>query len=477
MKTLVNSKQDIKAKRLSLLGRNRLSPLSLLVWEGAYANIFIVLSGGAFLTGLAIMLDAGDFELGLLAAVPFLLQSAQLLSPIVFRSHEQEKKRIGLMLAVSRHLWLLLIPIVFLSGAWRLNMLIGIVILSSLLTMAATPAWLAWMASIVPVRFRGRFFSRRNAAIAVVTLTATIVGGLILDWSRSAGVEHIGFAVIIMLAVVGAALAWRAMVRIPTGRNMNTTSRAGLDLPGLLAPLKDRAFRRLLIVFTMWNGAVGLSAAFFAPHMLLNLKMSFFQIGLYSSATALVAVASNRYWGALIDRFGSRAVLNLCGIGIGLIPVVWLYPRAGFLWILIPEALYSGVLWAGFNLAAFTLPLDRSPQKDRTIFLSVFATVTGIAFFVASIASGYIAESLSAWSAEVGGWTFINYHVLFVISAAFRLLTAALIMAFREPTDARLPVVVQLMGYAVLKRLSVGRQILPFVAEAVNEDDSDKVRK
>lgn len=475
MKSVAPKRHVFREQRSHHRNGFRLSALSLLVWEGTYANIFIVLTGGAFLTGLAIMLGAGDFELGLLAAAPFLLQAAQLLSPFFFRDQREEKKRIGLMLAVSRFLWLLMVPLLFMEGSWRLYVLIVIVILSSLITMAATPAWLALMAGIVPERVRGRFFSRRNAAIGAITLLVTILGSVILDWSRNAGFESFGFLAVLVLAGAGAALAWRAISGIPDRRPRELKKSHTGDLKELLIPLRDRSFRRLVIVFGAWNAAVGLSAAFFAPHMLLNLKMSFFQIGLYSSSTALVAVVSSRYWGRLIDRFGSRAVLNLCAIGIGLIPIVWLYPRAGLLWILIPEAIYSGVLWAGFNLAAFTLPLDRSPRQDRTVYLSVFAAVTGAAFFVTSVLSGVIAEQMKGWTLILSDRTMVNYHFLFLGSALFRLATAGLIMAFREPTDTRLPVVVQLMGYAVLKRLSVGRQIFPFAAEALDENDIEKV--
>lgn len=477
MDTLTRHKPDSHEKPLTHPGQGRRGPLGLLVQEGTFANIFIVLTGGAFLTGLAIMLGAGDFELGLLAAAPFLLQCAQLLSPIFFRGYENLKKRLGLTLAASRLLWLSLVPLLLLEGSWRLPVLIVVVVVSSLLTMAATPAWLAWMARIVPMRVRGRFFSRRNAAIAAITLVATIVGSLVLDWSRSSGAESTGFIIVIMMAVAGATLAWRAMARIPETVKRSALKHRRLGWKELSSPFRNRAFWRLLVVFASWNGAVGLSAAFFAPHMLLNLRMSFFLIGVYSSSTALVAVVASRYWGRLIDRFGSRAVLNLCAFGIGLIPLVWLFPRADFLWVLIPEALYSGVLWAGFNLAAFTLPLDRSPQEDRTVYLSVFAAVTGIAFFLTSLLSGYIAELLTVWSVTFAGQTFINYHVLFAGSAVLRLLTAGLIMAFREPTEARLPVVVQLMGYAVLKRLSVGRQILPFAAEAMIDNGNKKITK
>lgn len=442
--------------------------LSLLVWEGAYANVFIVLTGGAFLTGMAILLGANDLVLGVLAAAPFLMQSAQLLSPYVFTIPESNKDRVASTLAASRMVWLAVVPLLLFSGGWRLYVLLGVVVLSSLLTMVSTPAWLSWMANAVPARLRGRFFSRRNAAVAVTTLLGTVLGSLLLDWTREMKAEALGFAAIVGVASVGALLAWRAMRKLPNGRGRTV----GHDpaRPDLLAPVKDKSFRRLLGVFAVWNGAIGLSAAFFAPHMLLNLRMSFFLIGLYTCATALVAVISSRAWGRLLDRFGSRAVLNLCAAGIGLTPLIWLFPTRTFLWILIPEAVYSGLLWAGFNLAAFTLPLDRSPRENRTIYLSVFAAVTGFAFFLGSLAAGFGAESLQNWSLSLAGFTFVNYHVLFVCSALVRIMAAVLIKSFREPADVRLPVVVQLMGYAVLKRMSLGRQILPFAVEAVSSN-------
>lgn len=48
--------------------------------EGAFATVHIGLTGGAFLTGYALMLGAGDVSLGVLAAIPFATQVFQLAS-------------------------------------------------------------------------------------------------------------------------------------------------------------------------------------------------------------------------------------------------------------------------------------------------------------------------------------------------------------------------------------------------------------
>jgi len=113
------------------------STLSLLVWEGAYANVFIVLTGGAFLTVMAILLGVNDFELGLLAAAPFLMQSVQLLLSYLFRNPAASKDQVALTLAVSRIVRLAVLPLLLLSGAWRLQVLIGIMVVSGLLTMVS----------------------------------------------------------------------------------------------------------------------------------------------------------------------------------------------------------------------------------------------------------------------------------------------------------------------------------------------------
>ncbi|MFH1699463.1 MAG: MFS transporter [Candidatus Zixiibacteriota bacterium] len=446
---------------------------SVLIWEGAYSNIFIILTGGAFLTGMALFLGANDFEIGVLAAAPFLMQSAQLISPFLFKDIDASRKNIVLTLGISRLLWLAVVPLMFLTGLWRLPILIGIVVLSGLLTMVTAPAWLSIMADLVSQKMRGRFFSRRNAYVAATTVVATVLASLILDWSRSRNLEAFGFTIIVFFAVIGALLAWRAMKNIPANSSLREKSVA--PMPYFLAPLRDQRFRKVLIVFAVWNMAVGLSAAFFAPHMLINLKMSFFQIGLYSCAAALIAVASSSLWGRYIDRFGSKTILNICAFGISLIPLIWLLPHENSIWILIPEVAYSRLLWAGFNVAAFTLPLDKSPRIDRTVYLSVFAAITGLAFFAASILAGLAAEAFTGWTHAIGSYTFVNYHLLFVGSAILRFLTAVLIASYHEPAEMRLPAVIQLMGYAVLKRMSIGRQIFPFTAYADEPDKNNEI--
>ncbi len=359
--------------------------------EGAFANVFIVITGGAFLTGIALFLGANDFEIGLLGAIPFMAQLAQLFSTYLANRTGGRKSYSVWSAVFGRQIWWLVIPLLFVSGNWRLEAFFAVLIFSNLAIMTAAPVWLSWMADIVPDRIRARYFGFRSAGIAFSTISATVVGGIILDHYRRSGQDAFGFAVILGFACLFALAAVLLLRRLPDRPNEEEES-AMIRWADILEPLKDLNFRRLLKVFFVWNVAVGIAAAFFAAHMITNLRMSFTLISLYTAIPAIMAIILNKPWGIVIDRFGSRPVIVICALGIGMIPLIWWFPRPDFLWILGFEAVYSGALWTGFTLAAFNVPISNSPKNKRTAYLSMFAVITGIGYFTSSIAGGFLAE-------------------------------------------------------------------------------------
>lgn len=433
--------------------------------EGSLANVFIVFTGGAFLTALALLFGANDFEIGVLASIPFLSQMAQLTSAF-FIEHMHNRKGVVWWLSVAgRQSWWTILPVLFLPVSHKLEILMAVVLFSSLSVMIATPGWLSWMADLIPEKVRARYFGFRSAWLAGSTIVAVLGGGALLDYFKVRNLEVTGFSLIVTISCVFAAAAALILKKIP---DVETTGPGhSFSHSHLSEPIKDRNFRHLLFVFLCWNGAIGISAPFFAPHMLTHLKMSFTQISIYSSLAALSAVVLNRPWGILIDRFGSKPVIAFCAFGIAVIPLLWWVPRADSLWILAFEAVYSGALWTGFNLAAFNIPIANSPRKHRTVYVAIFSVVTGLAFFASSLLGGAVAHWLVPIQWHWGPQTVVNYHLIFALSAVLRLAAAFLFLRFHEPKETRVPVMIQFMGYAVLKRMSIGRQIFPWPLKKV----------
>jgi len=449
-------------KRNSEIVRGWLYKITL---EGAFSTVFIMFTGGAYLTGLALMLGANDFEIALLAAVPFLTQAVQLVSAYFVDLTGQRKRITFWGSLIGRQIWWLVLPLLFFESGWNLGLLIAAVILSNMLVMIATPGWLSWMSELVPEKARARYFGVRSFFVSIATISSMIIGGLIVDECRAFGHEHAGYAIIISIGSLFAFAAVNILNRLPDKSPVEIKTSG--NWANIYGPLKNRSFRRLLKVFSMWNFAIGISAPFFAPHMLSNLKMSFTQISIYTSAAALLAVLLNKSWGRMIDRVGCKPVIAFTAFGIAAIPLLWFIPREGHLHILIFESIYSGFLWAGFNLAAFNIPIANSPKQGRTIYLAAFSVVTGLSFFAASLIGGTLAQNWTDIHWHFAGQTIVNYHIIFAISSVLRFLAAFLVLTFREPKEKGVPIMIQFVGYSILRRLSIGRQLLPWFLKRV----------
>ncbi|NIP42117.1 MAG: hypothetical protein GWN61_07155, partial [candidate division Zixibacteria bacterium] len=115
------------------------SQLWIFSWEGAFGNIFIILTGGAFLTSMGIYFGASDLEIGLLGALPFISQTAQLVAPWLIHITGNRKRITVSGFIFARQIWWLLIPLLFVSANWNLTIFLVIVTLSSILAMIATP--------------------------------------------------------------------------------------------------------------------------------------------------------------------------------------------------------------------------------------------------------------------------------------------------------------------------------------------------
>src|SRR6478672_4413742 len=89
--------------------------LRLSIVEGSLSNIHITVCAGAFLTGFALMLGAGDFELGLIAALPFLGQLFQFVGAYLEERLGERRPMTVISCGVSRSLWALLAALPFLT--------------------------------------------------------------------------------------------------------------------------------------------------------------------------------------------------------------------------------------------------------------------------------------------------------------------------------------------------------------------------
>ena len=86
-----------------------------------------------------------------------------------------------------RFLWVVIGGLPWLLPAsWQWPGLLVLMFVSTVLANIASPAWMAWMADVIPARLRGRFNARRIQAGQAVGLVLSLLAGLVLDWPDEA---------------------------------------------------------------------------------------------------------------------------------------------------------------------------------------------------------------------------------------------------------------------------------------------------
>jgi len=137
---------------------------------------------------------------------------------------------------------------------------------------------------------------------------------------------------------------------------------------------------------------VNLAGPYFAVLMLRDLGFSY---PLY--AGILVAAGGGtfltiRRWGRHADRVGNIRVIRSTTRLICLLPLLWIAthdPAA-----LLGVQLFSGFLWAGFNLAAANFVYDAVPAESRTRGIAYFNVINGLALFAGALCGGLLADRL-----------------------------------------------------------------------------------
>lgn len=395
--------------------------LRLSTAEGLLTTVYANITVGAFLTGFALLLGAGPFELGVIGALPFVSQLFQFVGAYLEERLGNRRALTVWTAGASRSLLALMAALPFapwLGGGALLIFLLLLALSQALIGIAAN-AWTSWMSDLVPPRQRGSYFGVRNTVCAVSAMLSAWAAGRVLDGYRAAGEDAVGYAVIFG-AAVAAALAGVAVLRFQP--EPPTRPKARVDLRELFgAPLRHRRFRALSLTAAGWALVTGVAAPFFNAYGIQTLGLSYTTLALFGVATSAVSMLTQPYIGRLQDRLGDRPVLIASVVGTSLLPWGWVFATPAFLLPLWLTSLFSGVFWPGITQGLLNLVMDRAPAEGRGAYVASYGAITGLGTFVSGLLGGAAASAIGAAALHLGPATLDQYTALFALSSLGRL--------------------------------------------------------
>ncbi|MFC2016544.1 MFS transporter, partial [Chloroflexota bacterium] len=162
--------------------------LRWLTWEGAVSLGFNSITTSGILVAFALALGANNLHIGILAAIPFIMQLFQIPSIWLVEKFRRRKAIAVLSWLPAQLLWfpIALIPIfIQVPSGTAISLLLLLMASRGFLNAICNSAWNGWIRDLVPQSILGRFFSRRMAFATFAGVVFSLGAAFFVDYWRT----------------------------------------------------------------------------------------------------------------------------------------------------------------------------------------------------------------------------------------------------------------------------------------------------
>ena len=361
------------------------------VIDGVFANASENMIG-PFLALFALALGATKGQIGLLSALPALLSNSLQIPSARFTERWGDRRQLVVVTSIMSRFTVLAIATVplMLKGDAAIYSFIGLVTLRGFFSSIGVPGWTSIMADITPRDTRGSYFAYRNIMCNLAALVGTLIAGLLVKGYDFPLGYQISFVVAVGVGLT-ASYYYSTMPIPPLAKKAAIRQEASGLKNWWQAISKYTAFRNYCLTSVLWNFGVSFAGPLFAVYYRENLGGDPGFWGVVTASGLIATLVGQRFWGRMADQYGQKNVMLLGGIGAASLPFMWwLVPR----WELAVVAQFLGSFcWGGYNLAAFNLILEITPDEGRTTFVGVYNTMAGLASSLGPLAGGFLADA------------------------------------------------------------------------------------
>jgi MFS family permease len=419
-----------------------------------FGAVWHTVTTGAPLTLFARGLGASHFQFGLLAAMPYIAALAALPGSLLVERTGDRKRLFLFCHYLQRSLWVVIAvaPVLLVSqfgpAASPRAVTIALALIFLMYTSGAFggPAWVSWMADVVPPRVRGAYFARRRMWGMVTAIPACVGVGWGLSRLAREGLPSVAGvpAVVFWCAALFVGVSVFGLLDIALFQPLPHRPRQPRDdgrlLHSMLAPLKDRPFVALSLFVGAMNFTVGFTNQFATLYVIERMKLDHVHAQLMLLAAPMVLqLLMLPAWGAAVDRVGRKPLLILSGLGLVPMSFGWcLMGSGGSVWL--GYLLYAGgaTLWTGVEVANFNAVIDATGRgAGGSGYHAANTMIVNLAGCVGGLVAGVVASQIgtAVWQPLVAIRPLDFYDALFALSGAVRILAVVVIAPMMiEPT-------------------------------------------
>jgi MFS family permease len=381
-------------------------------------------------------------SIGWLAAIPHLCNAVQ--PPITYflRRHYSLRQIMVLGFLVNALPWAFIGLLPWMGGHrhWVFAVIVSV---STLANSICAVAWAASMTDVVPLHIRGKYFGRRNMIFGFWTLLVVLVAGYLAEhYDNSLEIFGLIFVAAAWLRLTG--LYFLTRMKFPP--HILAVRQEGESLSEYLAVFRNRDYLWLVLFIGFWGLMLNLGMPFYSVYVLRELPLSMGGLTLLTTLSTLGGLVALPTWGALSDRFGNKPVLMTCAFLWSVAAMIsWLFvgpARYGHLFL---NYFIVGATTAGFQLCQFNLMVKMIPSRSKAPYISVFLALTSLLTALGPVVGGKLLMNLPHEIGTFLGQPVLRFHLVFLVSLVFCLLSIHLLQQLREPAERPLRELVRVM--------------------------------
>jgi len=417
------------------LSPQRIKSLRLVIWGITFGTVCFNITGvgGIAMTGYLKSLEVSDFVFGMLSAVTPAVGVVQILASYIME-RTRKRKLMFMLGGAARMLWLPFGLVPFFVPMAALSLRIWILSLFLILTAVGGQlvniTYQSLLADIIPNGIRGSFLSTRGRISTIMG----ILGGFLTAWLLDNVTGLSGYAFVFGLAALLGSIDISMFFAVefpPMPERQKKESMGSM----ISDALKNKQFLGLAGYVTIWHFAINLSNPFYLVYTRMSLGLSNTTIMLIAQILPnICSVIILSRWGNMLDKRGIRHSMQLAGRLSSIAPLLWLFVTPGPMAIVLIIITYisTGLLLPGMDVGAQTAILNRSPDKNRSMYIAVY-------HFITTLIGNALAHAVGGWLLDnplmalekmsmLAGLTFTRYNYLFLLTFILRMISAYMLL-------------------------------------------------
>jgi len=358
-----------------------------LILEGIVYTMVINLYN-PFVQMFAKRMGGNDFHTALLNAIPPLVAIFVLIPfGILIEKINRKKQTVLLLLAVLSIFYAAVAFVPFIPHQVKVLVYVALIGLMNFPGSLYLTTWQSYFADNFKGSYASRIYTLRSKYSSLFGLFTVLVTGLLLTVIPKSDEERLMLYQIfygVCFALTLLQLYFFSRVKgqpepvdeSPADKLSHKITRE--DIKGIF---RNRKF----LIFCLCGFAFHLSWQMAWPLFFIYntdyARLNELQLGLINVAAGLTMFLSYSFWNKWMEKKGSSFILIFGTLGLSLNPLAYA-TMLSFSGIIILN-LCSGFASAGFTLSLFVNLLETLPKEKKTVYISVFNTITNITGFVA----------------------------------------------------------------------------------------------